>query len=93
MTDILGYSEDPYCNEEGEYDWDSDSRSYVFRPIRESKRGMIATAAVLMCGQCGHFIKSMGGPGYRSYCLKCYEATKVSDFAQGHTHNILDNKK
>jgi hypothetical protein len=90
MTDILGYSEDPYKPENGDYEWDSAVRSYKFRPIRESKRGMIATAAVLMCNHCGHFIKSMGGPGYRSYCIKCYEAQKVVDFSQGHEHTILE---
>ena len=89
--EILGYSEDPYRNAEGEYDWeDQTARTYRFRPIHETPRGAIATAAVLMCGQCGHFIKSMGGPGYKSYCLKCYEATKIVDFAQGHEHEIIE---
>lgn len=88
---ILGYSEDPFKPEHGDYEWESDQRSYTFRPIRESRRGVIATAAVLMCNHCGHFIKSMGGPGYRSYCMKCYEVTKVADFAQGHTHTIVEN--
>ncbi len=91
MTDILGYSEDPHKDRDGNYAWEDHTiRSYIFRPIRESQRGMISTAAVLMCGQCGHWIKSMGGPGYRSYCLKCYEATKVLDFAQGHEHTIVE---
>jgi hypothetical protein len=91
MTDIVGYNEDPYKNPEGEYEWDNMFvRTYIFRPIRENERGMISTAAVLMCGQCGHWIKSMGGPGYRSRCLKCYEATKVLDFAEGHEHTILE---
>ena len=87
---ILGYNEDPPKLENGEYDWDRNIRSYVFRPIEESKPGMIATASMLLCGQCRTVIKSMGGPGYRSYCIKCYEATKVADFAQGHTHTIVE---
>jgi hypothetical protein len=93
MMQILGYSEDPKLNDNREYEWDSTERSYIFRPITESKRGMITTAAVMLCGQCQHPIKSMGGPGYRSYCLKCYDSLKVLDFANGHEHVIKDDYK
>lgn len=88
MNSILGYREDPKLLENGEYDWEG--RSYNFRSITESKKGMIATAAVMTCSDCGSIIKSMGGPGYRCYCLKCYEALKVKDFALGHEHKIQE---
>ena len=88
---ILGYSEDPYCNAEGEYDFGNHTvRTYKFRPIHETPRGAISTASVLLCGQCRSSIKSMGGPGWRSYCIKCYDVLKLTDFVQGHEHEIIE---
>lgn len=88
MTKILGYRENLKLKSDGGYDYQE--RSYTFRPIQESKPGSIVTAAVMMCFSCRAVIKSMGGPGYRCYCVKCYEALKVADFAQGHTHTIQE---
>lgn len=88
MTMILGYRENPNLKSDGGYDYNT--RSYVFRPILESKPGMIATAAVMMCQECRTIIKSMGGPGYRCYCVKCYDVLKLTDFAEGHKHEIVE---
>lgn len=89
---ILGYREQPLRTEsednEPEYDWYS--RSYVFEPITPTPRGAIVTAAVMTCIECKSMIKSMGGPGSRCYCVKCYEALKLFDFAQGHEHEIIN---
>lgn len=87
---ILGYREDPKKLEDGDYDWYGNLRSYNFRVIEEHKRGTIATAAVMMCHECRAMIKSMGGPGHRCFCVKCYEALKVADFAEGNTHTIVE---
>lgn len=89
---ILGYREQPLRIEsednETAYDWYG--RSYVFKPIEETPRGAIATAAVMMCAMCGTVIKSMGGPGHRCYCTKCYDLLKLADFSIGHEHTILE---
>lgn len=89
---ILGYQERPLRTEsednEPEYDWYS--RSYVFEPITETPRGAIVTAAVMLCAECNIMIKGMGGGSRRCYCVKCYEALKLFDFAQGHKHEIVD---
>ncbi len=93
MTKILGYREDPLKVESEVGDdpgWDWYARSYNFRPIVESPRGAIATASMMLCDSCRQVVKSMGGPGHRCYCVNCYEALKVADFAQGHKHNILE---
>lgn len=93
MQTILGYSEDPLKVESEEGDdpgWDWNARSYIFRPIHETPRGAIATAAMMLCRDCSTVIKSMGGGGNRYYCVKCYEALKVIDFAEGHTHEIVE---
>lgn len=89
---ILGYREQPLRteSEDNEPAWDWHSRSYVFKPITETPRGMISTAAVMICDECRAIIKSMGGPGHRCYCLKCYESLKLFDFAEGHEHEILE---
>lgn len=85
---ILGYQEE-LLEVNGEYDYHS--RSYHFTPIKETPRGAIATAAMMLCKECRTVIKSMGGGGTRCYCLKCYDALKLFDFAEGHTHTILEN--
>ena len=92
MTEILGYREQPLRvasdDNQPEYDWHS--RSYVFKPITETPRGSIVTSAVMLCQDCNKIIKSMGGPGSRCYCLKCYEALKLFDFSEGHEHSIME---
>ena len=84
---ILGYSE-RILEVNGEYDYYG--RSYQYDPIRESQRGTIATAAVILCQECRTMIKSMGGPGHRSLCLSCYPKVKLQDFAEGHAHQVFD---
>lgn len=92
INEILGYREQPLAteSEDNEPAYDYHSRSYQFSPVRPSRPGMIATASLMMCQECGYVIKSMGGPGYRCFCIKCYEALKVADFAQGHEHTVLE---
>lgn len=89
---ILGYREQPLRTESEDnqpaYDWYS--RSYVFKPITETPRGSIVTAAIMTCQECRTIIKYMGGPGSRCYCTKCYEALKLFDFAEGHEHTIME---
>ena len=89
---ILGYREQPLRipseDNESAYDWDS--RSYVFTPITENPRGAITTAAFMLCTMCGTTIKTMGGPGHRCYCNKCYNLLKLADFSIGHEHTILE---
>lgn len=82
---VIGY-EELLLEVDGEYDYYA--RSYHFRPINESKRGMMTTAAVRLCRKCNALISSMGGPGYRSYCPSCYDLLKLQDFAEGHQHTI-----
>ena len=84
---LLGYEEQLKLVD-GEYDYQS--RSYVFSPIYDPGPGSIVTAAFRVCRECRRVLSSMGGPGYRSYCPKCYEVLKLSDFAQGHEHIILE---
>lgn len=93
MKTILGYREDPLKVESEEGDdpgWDWNARSYCFRPIRENPRGAIVTASVMTCASCSKIIKSMGGPGYRCYCVSCYDQIKLVDFAEGHEHTIQE---
>jgi len=88
MTEhLLGYNERP-VEVDGEYDYNK--RSYIFDPIYEARRGFLVTQAMMMCRECGHVIKSTGGPGYRSVCLNCYPVLKLADFAQGHQHNVTE---
>lgn len=86
---VLGYEEE-LKEVDGEYDYQS--RSYVFSPIHEPKRGTITTAAVKLCRECRGVISSMGGGGNRYICPKCYQMLKLADFAQGHEHEILELK-
>ena len=50
---------------------------YTLVPIYDCKPGHIYTAAVLCCNSCGNAIRSMGGPGSNSLCLKCVEQLNV----------------
>ncbi len=92
MTTILGYREQPLITEsdDNESEYDYHSRSYVFRPIKETPRGAIVTASVMTCAACSKIIKSMGGPGHRCYCLSCYDQIKLVDFAEGHEHIVME---
>lgn len=91
-TRILGYTEEPLRveSEDNQPAWDYNTRTYIFRPITETPRGMITTMAFLMCSECGSAIKSSGGPGHNSYCPECYEQLKLLDFSQGHEHEIRE---
>lgn len=86
-NEILGYTEE-LLEVDGEYDYQA--RSYKFEPVRNLKRGMIATAAFLVCRDCHKPLRSMGGGGNRSLCLNCYDVLKLRDFAEGKTHTIFD---
>ncbi len=87
MSKLIGYDE-RLVEVDGEYVYNG--RSYIFDPIYEGRSGMISTAAFRMCRECHGVISSMGGPGYRSVCLKCYDAVKLADFAEGHVHNVTE---
>lgn len=84
---LLGY-EEQLKEVNGDYDYHS--RSYVFSPIHEPRRGTITTAALRLCRECRGVISSMGGGGNRCVCPKCYEVLKLADFAEGHEHIILE---
>jgi len=86
MTKELLCYDEQLLEVDGDYDYYS--RSYQFRPVYESGRGMIATAALRMCRECNVIISSMGGGGNRYVCLKCYPVLKLRDFAEGHPHTI-----
>lgn len=88
MTKKLLCYEEELLEINGEYDYVS--RSYQFRPVYESTRGMISTAAFRMCRECNTPISSMGGGGNRYVCLKCYPVLKLADFSGGHTHTISE---
>ena len=85
-NEILGYTEE-LLEVNGEYDYES--RSYKFSPVREIPRGAIATAALLMCRDCHTPLRSMGGGSHRALCLHCYDVLKLRDFAEGHEHYIF----
>lgn len=42
------------------------------KPIKPIKPGMVATACVVSCVECGHFIRGMGGPMYGAKCVLCH---------------------
>ena len=46
------------------------------KPIYETKRGYIYTAAVISCDKCRTIIRGMGGPAFGSLCAPCYETKK-----------------
>ena len=55
---------------------------YTLEPIYDCKPGYIYTAAVLSCGSCGTVIRSMGGPGSNTVCLKCVEKLNMLNALQ-----------
>lgn len=85
---LLGYDE-RLLEKDGEFDYHS--RSYIFDPVYEIERGYIATASFRLCRECKGVISSMGGPGHRSVCLKCYPVLKMRDFSEGHEHKLEIN--
>ena len=84
---LLGYDE-VLKEVNGGYDYHT--RSYTFKPIYEGPRGAITTAAIRCCRECRKVISAMGGPGIRSVCPSCYGTLKLRDFAEGHTHTMLE---
>lgn len=90
MTKLIGYDE-RLVEVDGEYVYNG--RSYTFDPIYDGRSGWISTAAFRMCRECNGVISSMGGPGYRSVCLKCYPNLKLADFTAGHTHTVIGEDK
>jgi hypothetical protein len=52
-------------------------------PIYETRKGMIATAAIMSCSDCGRTISSGGGPGYNCVCPTCFDKLKLVNFAEG----------
>lgn len=88
MDNILGYDEQ-LLEVDGEYDYVS--RSYVFNPIYEARKGYIVTQSIMMCRECSKIIKYTGGPGLRAICSACYPALKVRDFSEGHTHEVKEH--
>jgi hypothetical protein len=85
---LLCYEEE-LLEVDGEYDYHS--RSYQFRPVYESARGMISTAAIRVCRECHTPISAMGGGGNRYVCLTCYPVLKLRDFAEGHEHDVKEH--
>ena len=45
-----------------------------WEPIHECKRGYVYTCAFILCSQCDAPIRSMGGPNYNAWCIKCKES-------------------
>lgn len=43
------------------------------KPIHETKRGYIYTAACILCRECGEIIRGMGGPKHGSICTPCHD--------------------
>ena len=52
-------------------------------PIYPIQRGMIATAAIMSCSDCGKAISSSGGPGYNCVCPTCFDKFKLINFTVG----------
>jgi hypothetical protein len=46
------------------------------KPIYEVPRGVITTAAFILCSNCGAAIRSNGGPRYGSLCVPCHDAAR-----------------
>lgn len=43
------------------------------KPIHPNKPGMVTTACVISCVNCGFYIRGMGGPMRGAKCVPCYE--------------------
>jgi hypothetical protein len=46
------------------------------KPIHETKRGFVYTAACISCSKCKAIIRGSGGPMFNSLCVPCHEAQK-----------------
>ena len=56
---------------------DREPIGYTLEPIYAPRKGMIATAAFILCSSCRGAISSMGGPRYNAVCLKCLDKLDV----------------
>ena len=56
---------------------DREPIGYTLEPIYETRRGMIATAAFILCSSCRGAISSMGGPKYNALCLRCIDKLDI----------------
>lgn len=54
-----------------------------WEPIYALRPGMVATAAIMSCSDCGKTISSSGGPGYNCLCPDCYNKFKLVNFTEG----------
>lgn len=45
--------------------------------------GMVYTAAIMSCSDCGKTISSSGGPGRNCLCPSCYNNFKLVNFTEG----------
>ena len=52
-------------------------------PIYPLQRGMVATAAIMSCRDCGTTISWSGGPGYNCLCPGCFDKFKLVNFTEG----------
>ena len=52
-------------------------------PIYETPRGIITTAAFVLCGHCKAAIRSSGGPMHNALCPACYDLYKLNNFIEG----------
>lgn len=50
----------------------------TWEPIHECERGYVYTCAFILCSQCNAPIRSMGGPNYNAWCIKCKESLDKS---------------
>jgi len=52
-------------------------------PIYPPKPGMIYTAAIMSCSDCGKTISASGGPGHNCVCPTCFDKFKLINFTVG----------
>ena len=52
-------------------------------PIYPPKSGMIYTAAIMSCSDCGTTISASGGPGHNCVCPTCFDKFKLINFTVG----------
>lgn len=45
--------------------------------------GMVVTAAIMSCSDCGTTISPMGGPGHNCLCPECFTKFKLVNFTEG----------
>lgn len=53
-----------------------------FEPVYELKPGMVYTAAIMFCRECGITMSPMGGGG-QYFCPECYNNFKLVNFTEG----------